>query len=173
MFDTITAGKVATFAGHRGSVKTCSPWDACPGVLASGARDGCVQVPPALSHQLHPRGTQCIVNMTQYCQTGTAMTVEQYSIQEGSFLLQFVSISQPLASSCLSSAGVGCPTILWRRSSQPPWPASASTGSDNQGTHHMLPKMRYYDFLTVDLCGIRVKTVSKWGQDVHHPSRSD
>ena len=116
---------------------------------------------------------ECIVNMTQYCQTGTAMTVEQYSILEGSFLLQFVSISQPLASSCLSSAGVGCPTILWRRSSQPPWPASASTGSDNQGTHHMLPKMRYYDFLTVDVCGIRFKTVSKWGQDVHHPTRSD
>lgn len=44
MFDTITAAPLAVFAGHRGSVKTCRPWDACPGVLASGARDGCVQV---------------------------------------------------------------------------------------------------------------------------------
>lgn len=101
------------------------------------------------------------------------MTVEQYSIQEGSFLLQFVSIFKPLAASCLSSAGVGCPTILWRRSSQPPWPASASTSSDNQGTHQVLPKMRYYDFLTIDVCGIRFETVSKRGQGMHHPRRLD
>lgn len=44
MFDTIVSARVAVFRGHRGSVKSIRPWAACPGVLASGARDGCVQV---------------------------------------------------------------------------------------------------------------------------------
>jgi WD40 repeat protein len=75
LFDTITARKVATFAGHRGSVKTCSPWDACPGVLASGARDGCVQVRPEMSYQsLQSLGTGSSEQHNQ-CQAGAAMAM--------------------------------------------------------------------------------------------------
>ena len=41
--DTLVGVRIATFRGHSGSVKSVCPWAAAPGVLASAARDGCVQ----------------------------------------------------------------------------------------------------------------------------------
>jgi len=40
LWDTNTAQRLATFAGHKASVKSVSPWPACHDVLASGGRDG-------------------------------------------------------------------------------------------------------------------------------------